>query len=130
MEIYPGFAAVDAIIGTGGEVQGIVTGDMGVSKDGHHKPGYTPGMALKAKYTFIAEGAHGSLAKKLIAKFKLREGREPPKFGIGLKELWELPKGKHQRGLVIHTMGWPLDNGTGGGSFFYHFGDKIGRAHV
>ncbi|MGH6821411.1 MAG: NAD(P)/FAD-dependent oxidoreductase, partial [Methylocella sp.] len=125
VEIYPGFAAVDAIFGAKGEVQGVITGDMGVARDGHHKPGYTPGMALHAKYTFIAEGAHGSLAKKLIAKFNLREGRQPPKYGIGIKDIWQLPKEKHQRGLAIHTLGYPLDDGTGGGGFFYHFGENL-----
>jgi len=125
VEIYPGFAAVDVITGAGGEVQGVFTGDMGVSRDGHHKPNYTPGMALQAKYTFVAEGAHGSLAKKLMAKFDLRKGREPPKYGIGFKELWQLPKEKHKRGRVIHTLGWPLTNDTGGGGFFYHFGENL-----
>ncbi len=125
VEIYPGFAAVDAVIGNSGEVKGVVTGDMGVARDGHRKPGYTPGMALQAKYTLVAEGARGSLAKQLIKRFALDKGREPQKYGIGLKELWELPKATHQRGLVLHTMGWPLDNATGGGSFIYHFGDNL-----
>lgn len=125
VEIYPGFAAVDVIIGERGEVLGVLTGDMGVARDGHHKANYTPGMALHAKYTLIAEGAHGSLAKQLIARFALREGREPPKYGIGIKDLWELPKEKHSRGRALHTLGWPLDNATGGGGFFYHFGENL-----
>jgi electron-transferring-flavoprotein dehydrogenase len=125
VEIYPGFAAVDAIIGEQGGVQGVVTGDMGVARDGHHKPDYTPGMALKAKYTLVAEGTRGSLAKQLIKRFALDKDREPQKYGIGLKELWELSREQHQRGLVLHTMGWPLDNATGGGSFIYHFGDNL-----
>jgi electron-transferring-flavoprotein dehydrogenase len=125
VEIYSGFAAVDAITGEKGEVKGVVTGDMGVAKDGHHKPGYAPGMALNAKYTLLAEGARGSLSKQLIKRFALDKDSDPQKYGIGLKELWELPKEKHQRGLAMHSMGWPLDNGTGGGSFIYHFGDNL-----
>jgi electron-transferring-flavoprotein dehydrogenase len=125
VEIYPGFAAVDGELGPNGEVVGIVTGDMGVARDGHHKPNYAPGIALRAKYTLIAEGARGSLAKTLIARFGLAEGRAPQTFGLGLKELWELPKEKHSPGLVMHTMGWPLDDHTGGGSFIYHYGDNL-----
>lgn len=125
VEIYPGFAAVDVVRGESGEVKGVVTGDMGVARDGHHKQSYTPGMALLGKYTLIAEGARGSLAKTLLSKFELYAGREPQKFGIGLKELWELAPSKHRRGLVMHTMGWPLDNSTGGGSFIYHFGENL-----
>ena len=125
VDIYPGFAAVDAILGGKGEVQGVMTGDMGVAKDGHHKSSYTPGMALHAKYTLLAEGVRGSLTKQLIKRFVLDKDSEPQKYGIGLKELWELPKEKHQRGLVLHTMGWPLSNDTGGGSFIYHFGENL-----
>ena len=98
---------------------------MGVARDGHRKPNYTPGMALRGKYTLIAEGARGSLAKTLIARYGLAEGRAPQTFGLGLKELWELPKEKHRPGLVMHTMGWPLDDHTGGGSFVYHYGDNL-----
>ena len=105
-------------------VRGVVTGDMGVAKDGHHKPDYTPGMNLKGKYTFFAEGARGSLTKILSREFKLQEGREPQKFGIGLKELWELPKDKHKKGLALHGFGWPLDEQTGGGLFVYHWGEN------
>jgi electron-transferring-flavoprotein dehydrogenase len=125
VEIYPGFAAAEAEFGPNGEVIGVITGDMGVARDGHHKPSYTPGMALRGKYTLIAEGARGSLAKKLIARYGLAEGRAPQTFGLGLKELWELPKDKHRPGLVMHTMGWPLPNDTGGGSFIYHYGDNL-----
>ena len=125
VEIYPGFAAVEAELGPNGEVVGVITGDMGVARDGHHKSNYTPGMALRGKYTLIAEGARGSLAKQLIARFALAEGRAAQTFGLGLKELWELPKEKHRPGLVMHTMGWPLDNRTGGGSFVYHYGDNL-----
>ncbi|HYJ36164.1 MAG TPA: electron transfer flavoprotein-ubiquinone oxidoreductase, partial [Rhizomicrobium sp.] len=100
-------------------------GDLGVAKDGHHKDSYTPGMELRAKYTLFAEGARGSLSKQLGAKFGLQDGREPQKFGIGLKELWELPAAQHQKGLVLHGMGWPLGNDTGGGLFLYHWGDNL-----
>jgi electron-transferring-flavoprotein dehydrogenase len=125
VEIYPGFAAADVELGPSGEVTGIITGDMGVARDGHHKDNYTPGMALKSKYVLIAEGARGSLTKQLIARYGLSEGRSPQTFGLGIKELWELPKKTHRRGLVMHTMGWPLDNRTGGGSSIYHYGENL-----
>ena len=125
VEIYAGFPAAEVIYGEQGEVKGVVTGDMGVARDGHHKDSYTPGMALTAKYTFFAEGARGSLSKKLLAKYNLCAGSEPQKFGIGLKELWQLAPGKHRPGLVVHTMGWPLDDRTGGGAFLYHFGENL-----
>ncbi|HEX4534763.1 MAG TPA: NAD(P)/FAD-dependent oxidoreductase, partial [Rhizomicrobium sp.] len=125
VEIYPGFPAADVVYGANGEVKGVLTGDLGVARDGKHKDSYTPGMELHGKYTLFAEGARGSCSKKLIAKFKLHEGRDPQKFGIGLKELWEIPKDKHKPGLVMHTMGWPLDGGTGGGSFMYHWGENF-----
>jgi electron-transferring-flavoprotein dehydrogenase len=123
VEIYPGFAAAEVLIGANGEVAGVATGDMGVGKDGHHKDGYARGMELRGKYTLFAEGARGSLSKQLIARFRLAEGREPPKFGIGLKELWKVAPEKHKPGLVQHSFGWPLDNRTGGGSFLYHLED-------
>jgi len=124
VEIYPGFPAHELIV-EGDVVKGVVTGDLGVAKDGHHKDGYTPGMELRGKYTFFAEGARGSLSKQLCARFGLHDGREPQKFGIGLKELWELPSGQHKKGLVLHGMGWPLDSETGGGLFMYHWGDNL-----
>jgi electron-transferring-flavoprotein dehydrogenase len=125
VEIYPGFAAADIAYGDKDEVKGVIIGDLGVARDGHHKDSYTPGMALYGKYTLFAEGARGSLTKRLLPKYHLTAGRDPQKFGIGLKELWELPPDKHKRGLVMHTMGWPLDNRTGGGSFMYHFGENL-----
>jgi len=125
VEIYPGFPAADIVFGENGEVKGVTTGDLGVAKDGHHKSDFTPGMNLLGKYTLFAEGARGSLSKRLGAHYKLHEGRDPQKFGIGLKELWELPKDKHKPGLVMHTMGWPLDNSTGGGLFMYHWGENF-----
>ena len=124
VEIYPGFPAHDLIV-EDGVVKGVITGDLGVAKDGHHKDSYTPGMELRGKYILFAEGARGSLSKQLGAKFGLHEGRQPQKFGIGLKELWELPAAQHQKGLVLHGMGWPLSNDTGGGLFMYHWGENF-----
>jgi electron-transferring-flavoprotein dehydrogenase len=124
VEIYPGFPAHDLIIEQDA-VKGVVTGDQGVAKDGHRKDSYTAGMELRAKYTLFAEGARGSLSKILIRKFGLDRDRQPQKFGIGLKELWALAPGKHQKGLVLHGMGWPLANDTGGGMFLYHWGDNL-----
>ena len=125
MEIYPGFAAAEVLSDDEGRVIGVATGDMGVTRDGEAGPAYQRGMALLGKYVLIAEGARGSLAKTLIRRFDLDEGAEPPKFGIGLKELWEVEPSKHRPGLVQHTFGWPLDMRTGGGSFLYHFGENL-----
>src|SRR5213083_178789 len=125
VEIYPGFAAAEVLFDGNGAVAGVATGDMGVAKDGHHKDSFTRGMELRAKYTLFAEGAHGSLTKILEQRFALRQGREPQKFGLGLKELWQVAPDKHHPGLVQHTLGWPLDNRTGGGSFLYHFDDRL-----
>jgi electron-transferring-flavoprotein dehydrogenase len=124
VEIYPGFAAAEVLFETNA-VAGVATGDMGIGKDGKPKAGFTRGMELRAKYTLFAEGARGSLSKALIAKFGLAQAREPQKFGIGLKELWQVAPENHRRGLVQHTFGWPLDNGTGGGSFLYHWDDNL-----
>ena len=126
VEIYPGIAVTEAIFGANGEVEGVITGDKGIARDGTHKDSYTPGIALRGKYTLIAEGARGSLTKQLIKKLGLDARVGPQKFGIGLKELWEVPADKHRPGLVQHTMGWPLDDKTGGGSFLYHFGERPG----
>jgi electron-transferring-flavoprotein dehydrogenase len=123
VEIYPGFAAAEVLYDEKGAVRGIATGDMGIGRDGKPKGGFTRGMELLGKYTLFGEGVRGSLSKQLIARFQLDKDREPQKFGIGLKELWQVPREKHQPGLVIHTMGWPLSNDTGGGSFMYHWGD-------
>ncbi len=121
VEIYPGFAAAEVLFGSNGEVVGIATGDMGVGRDGKPKDCFTRGMELRAKYTLFGEGARGSLTKQLIARFALDRDREPPKFGIGIKELWQVAPARHRPGLVQHTFGWPLDNRTGGGSFLYHY---------
>ena len=108
VEIYPGFACSEVLYRDDGSVRGVVAGVMGIAKDGSHKPDYQPGMELIGKYVFIAEGVRGSLAKEIIAKFDLSEGREPQKFGLGMKELWEVKPENHKQGQVTHTMGWPL----------------------
>jgi electron-transferring-flavoprotein dehydrogenase len=124
VEIFPGFAAAEVLFDDQGRVAGIATGDMGVARDGHKKPGFAPGVELRGKYTFFAEGARGSLTKQLTAKFGLRDGGRFQKYGIGLKELWQVEPSRHRPGLVLHSQGWPLDNRTGGGSFVYHFEDN------
>src|ERR1700710_2914048 len=121
VEIYPGFAATEVLYDDKGAVRGIATGDMGIAKDGSHKASFTRGMELCGKYTLFAEGARGSLAKQLIEKFSLDANSQPPKFGIGLKEVWEIDPAKHNKGLVQHTLGWPLNDRTGGGAFLYHY---------
>ncbi len=125
VEVYPGFAATEVLKDERGAVIGVATGDMGIGRDGQPKDTFTRGMELRGKYTLIAEGAHGSLTKQLIKDFNLREGREQQKYGIGIKELWEVSPERHQPGLVQHTFGWPLDNRTGGGSFLYHYGENL-----
>jgi electron-transferring-flavoprotein dehydrogenase len=125
VEIYPGFAAAEVLFDANGAVAGVATGDMGVAKDGHHKDSFTRGMELRAKYTLFAEGARGSLSKMLLQRFDLGRGREPQKFGLGLKELWQVAPDKHRPGLVQHSFGWPLDNRAGGGSFLYHFDEQL-----
>jgi len=124
VEIYPGFAAAEVLYDDEGRVTGVITGDMGIERDGSKGPNYAPGMALLGKYVLIGEGVRGSLAKQLIAKFGLGEGREPQKFGIGLKELWQVRPENHKPGLVQHSFGWPLGGATGGGSFLYHLEDN------
>lgn len=120
VEVFAGFAAAEVLYDEQGRVKGVATGDMGIGRDGEKTENYEPGIELHAKYTLIAEGVRGSLAKQLIAKFKLHAESDFPKFGIGIKELWEIDPAKHKAGLVVHTMGWPLDGSTGGGSFMYH----------
>lgn len=125
VEIYPGFAATEVLYDANGAVRGIATGDMGIAKDGSHKASFTRGMELCGKYTLFAEGARGSLTKELTAKFKLDANSEPAKFGIGLKEVWQIDPSKHQKGLMQHSFGWPLNSKTGGGSFLYHYDDNL-----
>jgi electron-transferring-flavoprotein dehydrogenase len=125
VEIYPGFAAAELLYDGKGAVAGIATGDMGIGKDGKPTAGFTRGMELRAKYTLFAEGARGNLTKLLLDRYALGAECEPQKFGIGLKELWQVASEKHQPGLVQHSFGWPLDGRTGGGSFLYHYGDNL-----
>ena len=124
VEIYPGFAATEVIYGDKGEVRGVATGDMGVGRDGKPKDSFTRGMELRGKYTLFAEGARGSLTKTLLASFGLDKGREPQKFGLGIKEIWQVDPAKHRPGVVHHSFGWPLSSSTGGGSFLYHIEDN------
>tara|TARA_R110002020_G_scaffold29585_7_gene93384 strand:- start:9226 stop:10890 length:1665 start_codon:yes stop_codon:yes gene_type:complete len=124
VEIYPGFAATEILTNDEGAVIGVATGDMGVERNGEPGPNYARGMALLGKYVLIGEGVRGSLAKQLIARFKLDEDRDPQKYGIGLKELWQVKPEHHKPGLVQHSFGWPLDMKTGGGSFLYHLEDN------
>ena len=124
VEIYPGMSASEPVFDESGALKGVVAGVFGVAKDGEKKPDYQPGMELHGKYVLIAEGARGSLAKVLQSKYDLCGKSEPQKFGIGIKELWEVPADKHKPGLVLHTVGWPLESDTGGGSFMYHWGER------
>jgi electron-transferring-flavoprotein dehydrogenase len=125
VEVYPGFAASELLFDGNGAVAGVATGDMGIGKNGEAKESFTRGMELRAKYTLLAEGAHGSLSKVAMRRFALDSGREPQKFGIGLKELWQVAPEAHRPGFVQHTFGWPLDRSTGGGSFLYHFDENL-----
>lgn len=125
VEIYPGFAAAEVLYDEQGAVKGIATGDMGIGRDGKPKDSFTRGMELLGKYTLFAEGARGSLTKQLINKFALDAKSEPAKFGIGLKEVWQIDPAKHQKGMIQHSFGWPLDLKTGGGSFLYHYDDNL-----
>ena len=125
VEIYPGFAAAEVLYDETGAVRGVAVGDMGVGKDGMPGPNFTRGVEVVGKYTLIAEGARGSLSKQLIARYELSKGREPQKFGLGIKELWEVAGEHHRPGLVQHSFGWPLDDKTGGGSFLYHYGANL-----
>ena len=125
VEIYPGFPAAEILYDDRGAVRGVATGDVGIARSGEHKSEYQPGMELHAKYTLFAEGCRGSLSEELMKKYNLRDGVDPQKYGIGIKELWEVAPDQHRKGLVIHTQGWPLDSKTGGGSFVYHLDDGL-----
>jgi electron-transferring-flavoprotein dehydrogenase len=121
VDIYPGFAAAEVVYHEDGSVKGIATGDMGVGHNGDRKPSYAEGMELHAKYTLFAEGCRGSLGKELIQKFELDKNSDPQHYGLGIKEIWQIPPEQHQEGLVVHGLGWPLqESGTGGGAFLYH----------
>jgi electron-transferring-flavoprotein dehydrogenase len=125
VEIYPGFAAAEILYDQSGAVAGIATGDMGIAKNGAHKDSFTRGMELRAKYTLFAEGARGSLSKTLLKRFDLAKERDVPKFGIGLKEIWQVAPDKHVPGLTQHSFGWPLGTSISGGSFIYHYDDNL-----
>jgi electron-transferring-flavoprotein dehydrogenase len=121
VEVYPGFTAAEVLYHEDGSVKGIATGDMGVGADGEPKDSFQPGMELHAKYTLFAEGCRGHLGKQLIEKFKLDEGKDPQHYGIGIKEIWEIPAEQHREGLVVHGLGWPLsESDSSGGGFLYH----------
>ena len=120
VEIFPGMACSELVYGEGGEVKGVVAGVFGLEPDGSIGPNTEPGMELHGKYVFLSEGVRGSLAKEVMAKYDLSAGKEPQKFGLGMKEIWEIDPDKHNQGEVTHTMGWPLGKNAGGGSFIYH----------
>jgi electron-transferring-flavoprotein dehydrogenase len=124
VEIYPGFAAAE-LLEEDGRIVGIATGDMGIGKDGEPTDNFQRGMELRAPYTLFAEGCRGSLSKQLMQRFNLRDGHDPQTYAIGIKELWEIPAENHKPGLIEHSIGWPLDQGTYGGSFLYHFGENL-----
>ncbi|MEM6903180.1 MAG: electron transfer flavoprotein-ubiquinone oxidoreductase, partial [Pseudomonadota bacterium] len=125
IEIYPGFAASEVLYDEDGRVMGVATGDMGIGKDGEQTANYTPGMELHAKQTVFSEGCRGSLTKVLSEKFDLRKDCDPQTYSIGIKELWEIDPAKHQPGKIVHTIGWPMDTKTYGGSWLYHFKDNL-----
>jgi electron-transferring-flavoprotein dehydrogenase len=125
VEIYPGFPAAEVLVDQESRVVGVATGDLGIGKDGKPKDNFTRGMELRGKYTIFGEGARGNLAKQLIQRFGLNEGRDHQKYGIGVKELWQVAPEKHKPGLVQHSMGWPLPNNAGGGSWLYHFDENL-----
>ncbi|MCB1897645.1 MAG: NAD(P)/FAD-dependent oxidoreductase, partial [Rhodocyclaceae bacterium] len=123
VEIYPGFAAAELIV-EDGSVRGVITGDMGVARDGSEGPNFQPGIELRAPQTVFSEGCRGSLSKRLMARFDLRRDCDPQTYGLGIKELWEVDPAVHQPGLTVHTIGWPLAADTYGGSFLYHLEDN------
>jgi electron-transferring-flavoprotein dehydrogenase len=124
VEIFAGMAASEVVWAEDGRVKGVVAGEFGKLADGTPGPGYEPGMELHGKYVMIAEGVRGSLAKQIIARFDLQKGREPQKYGLGMKEIWQIDPARHHEGRVVHSMGWPLGGNAGGGSFMYHFEDN------
>src|SRR5210317_749741 len=120
VEIFPGMSCSELVFGENGEVKGVVAGEFGKNADGSKGDSYEPGMELHGKYVFLSEGVRGSLSKQVIEKYNLSDGHEPQKYGIGMKEIWEIDPAKHREGTVTHTMGWPLNSNAGGGSFIYH----------
>ena len=131
VDVFPGFAAAETLHGEDGTVLGVRIGDMGIAKDGSHKPGYTQGIDIKARVTVLAEGARGHLTKRLVKKFQLDKGHDPQAYSIGIKELWQLPEGRVTPGKIVHTLGWPADSRTYGGSFIYHLeNDQVAIGYV
>ena len=131
VEIYPGFAAAETLHDADGRVAGVRIGDMGIAKDGSHKPGYTPGIDIRAKATVLAEGARGHLTKRLVERFGLDVDSDPQGYSIGIKELWQVPADRVSPGKIVHTLGWPADTSTYGGSFLYHLdGGRIALGYV
>ncbi|WP_127144747.1 electron transfer flavoprotein-ubiquinone oxidoreductase [Pelagibacterium montanilacus] len=124
VDIFPGTAGADVIVGEKGEILGVVTGDLGRARDGSEKPGFTPGVELRARYTLLAEGARGSLTKGVIERFGLAQGRAPQKYGLGIKEIWEIAPERHSPGKVEHFLGHPLAGRASGGGFCYHASDN------
>ncbi len=124
VNVFPGFAAAEVLYDDEGRVRGIATSDMGVGKDGKPKDSYQPGYELLGKYTVFAEGCRGNLGESLVKRYDLRKDSDPQHYGLGLKEIWEIDPARHDEGRVVHTMGWPLDNGTEGGGFLYHAADN------
>ncbi len=120
VEIFPGMSCSELVYGENGEIKGVVAGEFGLQKDGSQGPSYEPGMVLYGKYVFLSEGVRGSLSKQVIAKYDLAKDADVPKFGLGMKEIWDIDPAKHKEGTVTHTMGWPLGSNAGGGSFIYH----------
>ncbi len=125
VEIYPGFAAAEVLYHDEGSVKGVATGDLGIGKDGQPGPNFQPGMELLARQTIFAEGCRGSLTRELFDRYQLRDGADPQTYGIGIKELWEIDPARHQPGLIVHTVGWPLERSTYGGSFLYHLENNL-----
>ena len=123
VEVFPGFAAAETLHDAAGAVVGVRIGDMGIAKDGSHKPGYTPGVDIRAKVTVLAEGARGHLTKRLVKRFKLDAGSDPQSYSIGIKELWQVDAARVSPGKILHTLGWPADSRTYGGSFVYHMNE-------
>src|SRR5690606_18743418 len=131
VEIYAGFAAAETLHAEDGTVLGVRIGDMGVARDGSHKPGYTPGIDIRAKVTVLAEGARGHLTKRLVKRFARDRDCDPQAYSIGIKELWQVPAGRVSPGRIVHTLGWPADSRTYGGSFLYHLdGDRVALGYV
>ncbi len=120
VEIFPGMACSELVYGDNGEIKGVVAGEFGINPDGTKGDSYEPGMELHGKYVFLSEGVRGSLSKQVIEKYELDKGKQPQKYGLGMKEIWEIDPAKHKEGTVTHTMGWPLNKNAGGGSFIYH----------